>query len=544
MNKRQLEVLKLQIRNEKKIIQLLKRVYQQASLDCERKIRELAGRTDMENLQSIIYQKQYQEALKKQLDGILDELQNKEFENIAEYLTGCYEDGFLGTLYDLHGQGIPFIFPIDQGQVVQAIQVDSKISTNLYTRLGEDVVHLKKSIRAELSRGISNGSMWAEMAAHIAHGMNSPFRKAMNYAMRIARTEGHRIQNQAQMDTLNKAKENGADVVKQWCSTLDARTRDSHKLLDGQIREIEDYFEVNGHRAKYPGGFGIASEDIHCRCCMLQRAKWALDQDELDTLKDRAAYFGLDKTKDFADFKDKYLHLPDNADTMKVGVLDVPVKSKEVHYDALLTKLKSAKIVYNPVQGHVHKVTDNDIISALSGGDNTSGSCASVALAYIGQKQQWNVFDFRDGDSREFFSSGLNLYDLSEADGMKSLKAEGKCSLTVGNRLLKQCEEGKEYFLCVGRHVAIVRKKEGVFQYLELQSATRSGWTNFDKNARHTLNVRFGCTSSSDHGISSQFDFMLDISESDFATDDFKSLLGYINTAENEQRKGSDGTIK
>lgn len=544
MNKRQLEVLKMQIQNEKKVIQLLKRVYQQASMDCERKIRELAGRTDMENLQSIIYQKQYQEALKKQLDGILDTMQNKEFESIAEYLTGCYEDGFLGTLYDIHGQGIPLIFPIDQSQVVKAIQIDSKISKDLYTRLGEDVSRLKKSIRAELSRGISNGSTWAEIAAHIAYGMNSPFRKAMNYTMRIARTEGHRIQNQAQMDTLNKARENGADIVKQWNSTLDERTRDSHKILDGQIREIDGYFEVNGRRAKYPGGFGVASEDIHCRCCMLQRAKWNLDQDELDTLKDRAAYFGLDKTKDFDDFKKKYLHLPDNADTMEVSVLDTPVKSAEAHYDALLTKLKNTKIVYNPVQRHTHKVTDNDIISALSGGDNTSGSCASVALAYIGQKQQMKVLDFRDGESQKFFSSGLNLYNLSEADGMKNLKADGKCSLTVGNRLLKQCEEGKEYLLCVGRHAAIVRKKEGIFQYLELQSATRSGWTDFDKNARHTLNVRFGCTSSSDHGQSSHFDFMIDINESDFATDDFKSLLGYINTAEDNQRKGSNGTIK
>lgn len=319
MNKRQLEVLKYQMQNEKKVIQLLKRVYQQASMDCERKIRELAGRTDMENLQSIIYQKQYQEALKKQLDGILDALQNKEFENIAEYLTGCYEDGFLGTLYDIHGQGIPFIFPIDQTRVVDAVQADSKISTNLYTRLGEDVSYLKKSIRAELSRGIANGSTWAEMAAHIAHGMNSPFHKAMNKAMRIARTEGHRIQNRAQIDTLNKAKENGADVVKQWISTLDDRTRETHKILDGQIREIEDYFEVNGHKAKYPGGFGVASEDIHCRCCMGQRAKWNLDQDELDTLKDRASYFGLDKTKDFEDFKNKYLQVPDTTDKIDIS---------------------------------------------------------------------------------------------------------------------------------------------------------------------------------------------------------------------------------
>lgn len=319
MNKRQLEVLKYQMQNEKKILQLLKQVYQRASMDCERKIRELAGRTDMENLQSIIYQKQYQEALKKQLDGILVALQNKEFENIAEYLTVCYEDGFLGALYDIHGQGIPFIFPIDQAQVVDAVQTDSKISTNLYTRLGEDVSYLKKSIRAELSRGIANGLTWTEMAAHIAHGMNSPFHKAMNKAMRISRTEGHRIQNRAQMDMLNKAKENGADVVKQWISTLDDRTRESHKVLDGQIREIEDYFEVNGHKAKYPGGFGVASEDIHCRCCMGQRAKWNLDQDELNTLKDRASYFGLDKTIDFEDFKNKYLQVPDTTGKIDIS---------------------------------------------------------------------------------------------------------------------------------------------------------------------------------------------------------------------------------
>lgn len=345
MNKRQLEVLKYQMQNEKKVLQLLKQVYQRASMDCERKIRELAGRTDMENLQSIIYQKQYQEALKKQLDGILDALQNKEFENIAEYLTGCYEDGFLGALYDIHGQGIPFIFPIDQAQVVDAVQTDSKISTNLYTRLGEDVSYLKKSIRAELSRGIANGSTWAEMAAHIAHGMNSPFHKAMNKAMRIARTEGHRIQNRAQMDTLNKAKENGADVVKQWISTLDDRTRESHKILDGQIREIEDYFEVNGHKAKYPGGFGVTSEDIHCRCCMGQRAKWNLDQDELDTLQDRASYFDLDKSKDFEEFKKKYLQASDIVDTMdltdiKLGELESAYGKK--HSKAIRKQMEKA----------------------------------------------------------------------------------------------------------------------------------------------------------------------------------------------------------
>ena len=37
---------------------------------------------------------------------------------------------------------------------------------------------------------------------------------------------------------------------------------------------------------------------------------------------------------------------------------------------------------------------------------------------------------------------------------------------------------------------------------------------------------------------------MIDIAESDFSTDDFRSLIGFINTAEDAQRKGKYGTIK
>lgn len=59
--------------------------------------------------------------------------------------------------------------------------------------------------------------------------------------------------------------------------------------------------------AMYPGAFGDPTEDCNCRCASNTRARWALDEDELQVLKDRAKYFELDKTKDFDDFKKKYL---------------------------------------------------------------------------------------------------------------------------------------------------------------------------------------------------------------------------------------------
>ncbi len=283
MNKRQLEVQKALADNEAEVIKQLKQIYARASKDCENKIRDLSARTDMENLKSIVWQKQYQEALKRQIDGVLDKLNAESFTTVADYLTDCYENGFFGTLYDLQGQGIPLILPINQEEVVQAIQIDSKISKGLYQRMGEDTDQLKRSIRSEVSRGVSNGSSWNTIASKIAFGMNSPFMKAFNRTIGITRTEGHRVQQESTLHCQQRAKEKGADVVKQWDSTLDSVTRPTHRELDGQIREIDEPFEIEGKKAMYPGAFGDPSEDCNCRCCLLQRAKWALSDEEYYT---------------------------------------------------------------------------------------------------------------------------------------------------------------------------------------------------------------------------------------------------------------------
>ena len=309
MNRAQKEMQQAHLDEEKRILRQLRLVYLQAQDDCMNKIADLSRRRDMENLQSIIYQKQYQEVLNMQLDGFLDNLLGGEFTSISEYLEKCYYNGYIGTMYDIHNQGIPIVMPIDQEQVVQALQTDSKLSKSLYDSLGEDVSYLKRSIRAELSRGTANGSTWNEMAEKIAKGMNSPFKKAYNRAVVISRTEGHRIQQKSALDAQYAAKEKGADIVKQWDATLDNRTRSHHRRLDGQVREVGEKFEIDGMEAVAPGYFGRPKEDCNCRCCLLQRARWALDEEELDELKERAAYFGLDKSKDFEDFKRKYLKM-------------------------------------------------------------------------------------------------------------------------------------------------------------------------------------------------------------------------------------------
>lgn len=331
MNSRQKEVELAKLKAEAQELKQLKKTYEATAKDIAKKLTFHNGKinallANLDNLdeisksilQSQIYQRNFQLSLKSQIDGFLRELNNKQYSSIDEYLQDCYETGYIGSMYDLHGQGIPLVTPIDQKKVAAATKLDPKISKNLYTKLGEDVDFLKNRIVSNISRGIATGSTYGEIARNIALDSNMGF----NRAMRIARTEGHGVQVQASVDAMYTAQDKGANVVKQWNATLDGATRDSHSMVDGEIRELDEPFS-NG--MQYPSDpAGGAAEVINCRCTLLQRAKWGLDEDELQTLKDRAEYFGLDKTKNFEEFKTKYLKATDITvtETDKKSILD------------------------------------------------------------------------------------------------------------------------------------------------------------------------------------------------------------------------------
>lgn len=277
MNKRQKQVQQSLLNSELEVIKELEKSYKQAIKDINRVITSLLARKDTENLQSIIYQIKYQNALKSELEGFLNVLHTRNYQLIDDYLKGCYENAHIGTLFDLQGQGIPLILPLDQEQMISAITLNSKLSAPLYNALGFNIDYLKTSVRMEISRGIAQALSYQEIARNIKNTTNVDYNKSL----RIAKTEGHRIQCESAYNVQVRVKQKGADVVKQWDSTLDGKTRPTHRLLDGQIVDVDGYFKSDsGYKALYPGDFGVPSEDCNCRCALLQRAKWALNDEE------------------------------------------------------------------------------------------------------------------------------------------------------------------------------------------------------------------------------------------------------------------------
>lgn len=322
MNKAEKEVIQSQLDNEKAVLLDLKRQYARALRDINDKIRMLQSD---ELTQSRAYQIQYQKALKAQIEAILDKLQGDEFSSIQDYLSHSYTEAYVGTMYVLHGQGIPIITPIDQRAAVKAVVTDSKLSTNLYAALGYDMDKLKKHVREEITRGLASSLPYDQIARNVSMFSTLPLANAK----RIVRTEGHRIQQASAEDARQAAKAKGADVVKQWDASLDGKTRPLHRALDGQIRETDEPFEVNGIKVNIPGAFGDPSQDCNCRCVALTRARAALDADELATLKQRAEFFGLDKTESFEDFKKKYMKAAETVEnTGKSGIIRYEGKRK------------------------------------------------------------------------------------------------------------------------------------------------------------------------------------------------------------------------
>lgn len=222
----------------------------------------------------------------------------------------------------------------------------------------------------------------------------------LSRARTIVRTEAGRVQEQANFDAANKAKAAGADVVKQWSAVLDGKTRDTHRELDHQIREMDKPFETHGKKAMYPHDFGDPAEDCNCRCTLLTRARAALDADELKVMQKRVEFFGLDKTDSFEDFKKKYLKA---AETVE----------------------KSGAKVYNN-SGTIDKIPNVSYIDSTYGAEHAKAVKSALDNADPTVTAVWNKYQekFKTSDAsysgnKAFYSPGSDSVTLNIATAAK-----------------------------------------------------------------------------------------------------------------------------
>lgn len=155
-----------------------------------------------------------------------------------------------------------------------------------WTERSQDAIagHVKR-IKSEINKGIIQGFHYHK----IARAIREIGEKNFNDVKRIVRTETHRAQCSAINYSVERAKkvaeEVGVYTAKKWIAHIDDRTRDDHIDLDGQISDEEGLFHIGDYSAEFPGGFGVAEQDINCRCSvglvLVDRNRNELTEDDI-----------------------------------------------------------------------------------------------------------------------------------------------------------------------------------------------------------------------------------------------------------------------
>ncbi|ALF22032.1 minor capsid protein [Fusobacterium animalis] len=441
------------------------------------------------------------DSLKAQIDMEFTKLIFGVEDSSKNALNSVYRDTFIEVTKDL---GINAIVSRDK---IKAVLDRPWSGANFSERLWTNTDKLAQTVKQEIVNGMIQGINLKTMSKRVSERFETAKK---NDVERLLRTEVNYVLNQA---TLDGYKEAGIEKY-EFSATLDSRTSQICSELNGEIFEIKKI------------AVGLNYPPMHPRC----RSTTIPIIDYESLIKQGREEIGEKDNND-----NEPLTNNENRSINKESKEPIP-------NTFTMTWAQNDKVEYNEVKKLQKELTTEEIIKKLGGGDKTGGSCSSVAFAYIGNRNGYDVLDFRGGKSMNIFASTRSIVEIANLDDIQSKITKNTNDFKAVKELLTFAKEDKEYYLATGGHAAIIRKTNQGFEYLELQTEDKNGFKKLDKTA---LKSRFGCQTS--HTVSGlklePASILIDV-DSCKNNEEFKNLLGYINTAKDKQNKGEGGYAK
>lgn len=137
---------------------------------------------------------------------------------------------------------------------------------NMLARIaaGKDIKWQEGQIQSVIVQSILQGESIPNISKRIAQTMGETNHKS---TIRYARTAITGAENAGRQDAYHYAEEHGCNIQREWMAVHDDRTRHEHRLLDGQVKGIDEPFEVEGYKIMFPGDPAADPEMIwNCRC--------------------------------------------------------------------------------------------------------------------------------------------------------------------------------------------------------------------------------------------------------------------------------------
>lgn len=271
-----------------KLEKRIRKEYQQAAKEVEGKLADYLRRYDIKNSikadqlkRGVITQKEYNEWRRGQImmgkrwaemrDTLANDLHNTN--EIARNLVQKEMPKVYAVNHDYATFEVEHLSKMDTSYTLynhRAVERVFRDNPKIYHDAGK---RTKKRIREGLEKAwdkhqiesvMIQGIMQGESIPNLSKRLHKVTEGDYKAAIRNARTMTTGIENAGHQDAYHRANDLGIKTKNQWDATLDDRTRHSHRVLDGEVREVGEKFS-NG--CEYPGDpNGDPAEIYNCRC--------------------------------------------------------------------------------------------------------------------------------------------------------------------------------------------------------------------------------------------------------------------------------------
>lgn len=201
-----------------------------------------------------VFQGKQWAARKAEIDKVLLNADKAAAKIVNEGKIGVFADNANYIGYGLeHDLRIDSGFTLyDESTVARLIQDDPQILPMPAPGVVKDKAfpYYNRLMSSAITQGILQGKTIGQIARRI---MEKTGESSYNSAVRNARTAYTGAQNAGRIEGLHQAQRLGIEVKKKWLATLDFRTRDTHRDLDGQVRDVDEPFSVDGDEIDFPG---------------------------------------------------------------------------------------------------------------------------------------------------------------------------------------------------------------------------------------------------------------------------------------------------
>lgn len=158
----------------------------------------------------------------------------KQHDGLERVLEEGYEDSFYRTMFDLQKQvGVGVSFSKPGKETVQKAAKTKWLGQNYSSRVWNNKKALVIQLNQLVPQSFAAGRTSHDLAKHLETKLNTSY----SAAKRLARTEINHISNQA---TLDSYKASGVVTQYKYLATLDNRTSDECRHMDGEIINVSE----------------------------------------------------------------------------------------------------------------------------------------------------------------------------------------------------------------------------------------------------------------------------------------------------------------